>query len=109
VAPAEVDPHRPFIEMGLDSLMAIEVQNQIGAAYAASLPLADLLRGMTVAELALRLEQHPSIEWPPDAIAVTSIEADRAGALLSQIDRLSPTEVEALLALLDREDGVTSS
>ncbi|HVR07081.1 MAG TPA: amino acid adenylation domain-containing protein [Thermoanaerobaculia bacterium] len=52
VAPATVDPDRPLTALGLDSLAAIELRSAVEEARGAAPPLAELLSGATVRELA---------------------------------------------------------
>ena len=53
--PERVETDRPIDALGLDSLMAIELKNTIEAGLGATLPLASLLRGPTLDQLAERL------------------------------------------------------
>ncbi len=52
VAPFRVDVQQPLSALGLDSLMAIELQYQIEANLGLVLPMADLLQGPHIAQLA---------------------------------------------------------
>ena len=54
IDPAQVETDRPIDALGLDSLMAIELKNAIEADFGVSLPLASLLRGPTLDQLAER-------------------------------------------------------
>ncbi len=53
--PARVDPERPIDTMGLDSLMAIELKNTVETELGSALPLAALLQGPTLEQLAGRM------------------------------------------------------
>jgi amino acid adenylation domain-containing protein len=57
----EVDPARPLIELGLDSLAVIELGHAAEMALGVALPPGALLEGASVADLAKR----PLTPWPP--------------------------------------------
>jgi hybrid polyketide synthase/nonribosomal peptide synthetase FtdB len=69
--PAEVDPERPVAELGLDSLMAMEVRRRVAADLGALLPIGVLLEGPSVIGLAGRLVEEldgdPAPAATPDA------------------------------------------
>ncbi|HSF39893.1 MAG TPA: amino acid adenylation domain-containing protein, partial [Thermoanaerobaculia bacterium] len=52
---AGIDPDRPLTAFGLDSLAAIEWKHAVEAGTGVSLPITDLLDGMTLAEAARRV------------------------------------------------------
>ena len=56
--PAQVDPDRPLMTMGLDSLTAMELKVEIETGVGASLPLSILLEGSTIHDLAERASAH---------------------------------------------------
>ena len=55
VAPSRVPLAQPLTRLGLDSLQAIELQNQIEAGLGVFLPMSSLLRGTSVLQLASQL------------------------------------------------------
>ncbi|HSN98467.1 MAG TPA: methyltransferase, partial [Candidatus Nanopelagicales bacterium] len=56
VPAARIDVHQRLNEIGLDSLMSLEIKNRIDTALDLRFPAADLLRGPTVRELAVAVE-----------------------------------------------------
>ncbi|HYG64186.1 MAG TPA: condensation domain-containing protein, partial [Thermoanaerobaculia bacterium] len=66
MAPASLELDRPLTALGLDSLSAVELKGQAEVALGVELPLADLLQGASLGELAERLEGGASLgEVPP--------------------------------------------
>lgn len=88
-----LDPKQPLSEMGLDSLMAIEMKNALSSMVGQNLPATLLFNYPTIAGLAGHLvddlfptENHPSAE----SEEATETEED--------IENLSDDEVEAMLS-----------
>ncbi|MEO8693820.1 MAG: SDR family NAD(P)-dependent oxidoreductase [Acidimicrobiales bacterium] len=96
-----VPPRQPFSELGLDSLMAVELRNAVGAALARSLPAtllfdyptSDALVDYLVAILP-ELGEPPEVA-PRPSRAVEPSPADTAG--YEDVAALSEAEAEALL------------
>ncbi len=87
-----IDPTLPIHQLGMDSLMALELKNRIDADLGVSLPLVQILQGPSVDELAAQLLEQ---------LAQTT-ERPQAGEaeLLAKLDLLSEAEVDAALASL---------
>jgi acyl carrier protein len=47
-----IDPHLPLLNFGLDSLMAIELRNQIKAELSIEVPVVNFLQGQSLAQIA---------------------------------------------------------
>ncbi|MFF4568533.1 amino acid adenylation domain-containing protein [Streptomyces sp. NPDC001410] len=72
---AELDRHEPLPNLGLDSLMALEVKDKLSAQLGVSLPLAAFLEGRSVADLGEHvrsllagpdpLSEEPAHDTPP--------------------------------------------
>jgi phthiocerol/phenolphthiocerol synthesis type-I polyketide synthase C len=60
-----IDPHRPLAELGMDSLMALELRLAVEARLRLELPLMSLGDGTSIAALAARLAGH--LNQPPEA------------------------------------------
>ncbi|MFL6199525.1 MAG: MupA/Atu3671 family FMN-dependent luciferase-like monooxygenase [Thermoanaerobaculia bacterium] len=98
---------RPLTALGLDSLGAVEVQQAVEAAFGVPVPLADLLRGATLVEIAagvLRGLEEPAIP------AAESEAADVYPLTYGQralwfLDRLSPASAAYNIASAARVRG----
>ncbi len=94
-----LDPRRPLQDLGLDSLMAVELRNALGLSAGRTLPAALLFNYPTVESLVdyladevLKLDGH-------DRPAATEVPAGRAADdVLDQIEEISDEEVERLLS-----------
>lgn len=118
---AQIDARRAFTELGLDSLMAIELKNQLESELGITLPIAAFFETGSIDRLADRLSdqlQSASAVVPPPPLEKTaSVEAESrdtaspspapldAARLLEQVDDLTDAEVDRLLqqALMEVE------
>ncbi|HET9622982.1 MAG TPA: acyl carrier protein, partial [Kofleriaceae bacterium] len=95
VAPPAVDVARPLMEMGIDSLVAIELRNQLSADVGRPLPATLLFNYTTVDALAAHLVEllapAPAAEPapPPPLTAAITAAPSALEALLSEVEALS--------------------
>jgi acyl carrier protein len=96
-----IDLHRPLSEMGLDSLLAIELRNRLGTALGIgrSLPATLVFDFPTVAALAQHLDER--LRAPLEGVAVPS-RARASPSATSGIDEMSDEQVDAMF---DRMTG----
>jgi phthiocerol/phenolphthiocerol synthesis type-I polyketide synthase C len=83
-----IDPLRPLSEMGMDSLMAVELRLALESRLRIDLPLMSLAEGTSVASIAVRL-----------ASAVSA--RPHAAELVSMAERYEATDAEHLTAVAD--------
>jgi acyl transferase domain-containing protein/acyl-CoA synthetase (AMP-forming)/AMP-acid ligase II/acyl carrier protein len=97
LAAAALDVEQPLNNLGIDSLMAIELKNRIEADLGVTVPMVKFLEGPSVRDLAGYVAEHliPLLAAPPTA---DGLDAHAAGDLLSRLDDLSDDQVDALLA-----------
>jgi acyl transferase domain-containing protein len=107
-SPDDVDPRRAFQEQGLDSLLAVELRNRLGAATGLRLPASLLFDqpNLTALIAYLRGELAPG---PDTAEAAVFAELDRLDALLTGIadgdERLRAGVADRLRELSDSLGG----
>jgi len=104
----QIDPAQPLIELGVDSLMAVEVRNSVASSLNITLSPADVLNGATTVDLAGRALALVSI-GASQTIAGSTIstpdpEVLATAHLLANLDDLSDEQVDALLGQLALED-----
>jgi acyl carrier protein len=94
-----LDVQKPLSAMGLDSLMAVELRNALGATLGKTLPATLLFDYPTVDALAKHVESHIPFMAAPDVKpkekAAEELERE---SLVAEIKQLSEDEVEALIA-----------
>jgi acyl transferase domain-containing protein/acyl carrier protein/ubiquinone/menaquinone biosynthesis C-methylase UbiE len=100
MSPAKLDVEQPLLNLGLDSLMAVEIGNQIQAMADVEVPAMKFMEGLSIAGLsAYVIERVGGGEASP---ATAPTDDQTAEQVLEQVERLSDDEVSALL-----EDMVT--
>jgi acyl carrier protein len=106
---SNLDSHQPLNELGLDSLMAVEIKNRIESDLGLVVPMVKLLQGPSLAQLGAYVLEHVAALEPSTAPKPTlAPETERQPAaqqLLAQLDQLSDDQVDALLADLLIAEG----
>lgn len=100
LAVTEIGPDEALDDLGLDSMMAMDFRARISALFAVDLPVLELLRGVSVNSLALRIlaELQPARADPPAVTAPAPAAVDDVDRLLHE---LSEDELRKVLADLE--------
>lgn len=107
ISPTAVDAERALTEMGLDSLMAVELKSRMEHALGLTLPTVELLRGPSIRQLSQLLlvqfsgeeaTERPAVDTP---LPPPATQDSAPAALIEQVEHLSEQEVDALLSGLD--------
>jgi phthiocerol/phenolphthiocerol synthesis type-I polyketide synthase D len=114
---AKLDVQQPLTNLGLDSLMAIELKNKVEIDLGITLSMVMFLQGPSIAQLTAQvLSQIESDAFLLSAAqgprpAITGIsqadaaEREKAQELLATLDELTDDDVDSLLTVLRSEDG----
>jgi acyl carrier protein len=95
MSPAKLDVEQPLLNLGIDSLMAVEIGNQIQAMVGVEVPTMKFMEGLSIAGLAAYVIEQLSGEAAPPAVAPTTPQD--ADEVLEQVEQLSDDEVSAML------------
>ncbi len=103
IAPARLDPHKTFGNMGLGSLMAIELRNHLETALGRPLSATLALNYPTIDALVSHLAVDEPSPAPDDPVVVSSDTGENLMASLNRVVALS--DESAMLALLTQPAG----
>jgi len=101
---AKLDADRPLNELGLDSLMGIELKNRIEGDLALSLPTRELMDAPSInklAKVALDLLVPSSASSPSVPLPIGETSAEE---IVATVERLSDEEVDSLLSQMVDEE-----
>lgn len=85
VKPDSLRPEQPLTDLGLDSLMGVEIENMIESSIGVALPPTSLLRARTIGQIAGLINEHlggsapvaaPAAPAPEPAVTVDEINFD---------------------------------
>ncbi len=84
---------QPLTDLGLDSLMAVEIENSIESSIGVALPPASLMRARTIGQIATLISEHMGAAAAPQAPAepaepVATDDVDLEALTDEEIDRL---------------------
>ncbi|HRW07477.1 MAG TPA: acyl carrier protein, partial [Caldilineaceae bacterium] len=108
-SPEQVDDAQPFITMGIDSLMAVELRNQIQQTTGVTVPVTNLLDGASLAALAAYLGEQLQTTPPEEQVtgAVTPAQDGAPHHGLSTANTVNNADLLSTLTI--DEDGETGA
>jgi len=93
--PAKLDVEQPLLNLGLDSLMAVEIGNQIQAMVGVEVPTMKFMEGLSIAGLSVYVLEQLSGQKAPTALSPSDQQATEQ--VVERVEQLSDEEVDALL------------
>jgi acyl carrier protein len=99
VKPESLRDNQPLTDLGLDSLMGVEIENSLEAAIGVSLPPTSLMRARTIGQIASLIAGHVGgLPSPTKLAAAEMLPPEPAtNATEVDIDALSEEEIDRLL------------
>jgi acyl carrier protein len=102
VKPESLRNDQPLTDLGLDSLMGVEIENSLEAAVGVALPPASLMRARTIGQIASIIDGYmggkpvtPAPAVPPPVEASVAEDVDLEALSDEDIDRLLGADATA--------------
>jgi hypothetical protein len=86
---------QPLTDLGLDSLMGVEIETSLEAAVGVALPPTSLMRARTIGQIASLIAGHLGGATAAAELAPVTVQAEAASAV--DLDAISDEEIERLL------------
>jgi malonyl CoA-acyl carrier protein transacylase/NAD(P)-dependent dehydrogenase (short-subunit alcohol dehydrogenase family)/acyl carrier protein len=102
LAVTDIEPDYPLDDLGLDSMMAMDFRSRINALFAIDVPVLELLRGVSVNSLAVRVlaELEPA-SAELDATTAAASEPTNIDDVDRLIEQMSEADLREVLAALE--------
>jgi NAD(P)-dependent dehydrogenase (short-subunit alcohol dehydrogenase family) len=112
---SQLDIQQPLTNLGLDSLMAVELKNRIATDLGVNVPMVKFLQGFSVAQAGTQLLDQLTAQsngssnlQSPALTPARERDSDAIdGDLLSNLDQLSDEQVNSMLTDMLTKDAVT--
>ena len=100
VKPETLRDDQPLTDLGLDSLMGVEIENSIEGSLGVALPQASLIRARTIRQIVELIAEHMGAKRPGGALAATTVRVtapEPTSPHEVNLEALSDEEIEGLL------------
>jgi acyl carrier protein len=97
VKPDSLRDDQPLTDLGLDSLMGVEIENSLEAAMGVALPPTSLMRARTIGQIATVIAGHMGGKAPAAAPAATTPATETATHSDVDLEALSDADLDRLL------------
>ena len=99
VNPKSLRPDQPLADLGLDSLMGVEIENLIEGSIGVTLPPASLMRARTIGQIAVLLNEHlGGVKSAAAPAAAPVAEVEELSAEEINFEELADEDLERLVA-----------
>jgi len=108
VKPDSIRDDQPLTDLGLDSLMGVEIESSIEGSLGVALPPASLARARTIDQIVVLIAEHLGAKRgsgpPPATTAAGVAKGEPRSTAEADLDALSDDEIETLLG----DDGISN-
>jgi NADPH:quinone reductase-like Zn-dependent oxidoreductase/acyl carrier protein len=104
-SPSKLDVEQSLLNLGIDSLMAVEIGNQIQAMVGVDVPAMKFMEGISIAGLATYVIDQLAPTDGDVAAADVAVASNEVAQVADQVEQLSDAEVDALLLELAGANG----
>jgi acyl carrier protein len=97
VKPESLRADQPLTDLGLDSLMAVEIETSLEGVIGVALPPASLMRARTINQIVILIAEHMAGPSSDATSAPQAIPAARSQSSEVDLDSISDADIATLL------------